>query len=54
MDNITIFTFQGANLLLITFENKSVQVFEEANGHFCYEFNFYDNSSDDIINDIMT
>lgn len=43
IDNLLMFNFQGVNLFLICFENQSVQVFESRNGHFIYEFNFYDN-----------
>lgn len=38
-----MFNFQGVHLCLICFENQSVQVFESNNGHFIYEFNFFDN-----------
>jgi hypothetical protein len=42
IDRIRMFTFQSVPMLLIAFENKSVQVFESQNGHFCHEFHFYD------------
>ena len=42
IDNMQIFTFQGTRMLLIAFENKTVQVFEASNGHYAHEFQFYD------------
>jgi len=38
-----MFMFQGTPLTLIAFENQIVQVYESNNGHFIYEFTFYDN-----------
>ena len=43
IDSCLMFSFQGTLLCLIAFENQTVQVFESGNGHFTYEFNFYDN-----------
>lgn len=46
IDELVMFAFQGTKMLLIAFENQSVQVFESGNGHFVYEFSFYDNVID--------
>jgi hypothetical protein len=41
-----MFTFQGTPMLLVSFENHTVQMFESGNGHFMHEFSFYDNVFD--------
>ena len=43
IEEMVMFRFQDNYLLLIAFENKSVQLFECKNGHFIHEFHFYDN-----------
>lgn len=48
IDELVMFQFQGIKMLLIAFENQSVQVFESDNGHFTYEFSFYDNVIDNF------
>jgi hypothetical protein len=46
IENMMMFTFQGTPMLLVTFENHSVQMFESGNGHYAHEFLFYDNVFD--------
>jgi hypothetical protein len=46
VDNLMMLTFQGTPMLLVTFENHTVQLFESGNGHFAHEFLFYDNVFD--------
>ena len=46
IENLQMFSFQGTKMLLIAFENKTVQVFEAQNGHFAHEFHFQDNVFD--------
>ena len=36
--------FKNMYFLLVIFENKSVQVYDYATGHFFYEFTFLDNT----------
>lgn len=36
--------FKNMYFLLVIFENKSVQVYDYATGHFFYEFSFLDNT----------
>ena len=46
IESLMMFDFQGTQMLLVTFENHSVQMFESSNGHFAHEFLFYDNVFD--------
>ena len=41
-----MFTFQGMQLMIITFENRKVKLFEVETGHFQSEFSFVDSSLD--------
>lgn len=36
-----MFTYQGTEMLLVTRDNKSVQVFECGSGRFVHEFKFF-------------
>jgi hypothetical protein len=38
-----MFSFQGNEMLLVTRENRAVQVFEQKTGKFVHEFEFYNN-----------
>ena len=44
--NLALFTFQGVQLMIITFENRKVKLFEVETGHFQCEFQFLDSSLD--------
>ena len=48
IDSVIMIEFQGTPLLLITFENHSVKLFESENGHFVHEFHFNDNINDEF------
>jgi hypothetical protein len=50
IDNMVMFTFQGVTMLLIAFENKTVQMYDSSNGHFLHDFVFYDNVFDQFAN----
>ena len=40
IENMVMFQFKGIVHLLVSFENKSVQIFEYETGHSIYEFDF--------------
>lgn len=48
--NLVLFTFQGVQLMIITFENRKVKLFEVETGHFQSEFLFVDSSLDTYTN----
>ena len=50
IDNMVMFAFQGVTMLLIAFENKTVQMYDSSNGHFLHDFVFYDNVFDQFAN----
>ena len=43
IEQMLMFQFQGNEMLLVTRENRAVQVFEQRTGKFVHEFEFYNN-----------
>jgi hypothetical protein len=41
IEQLLMFSYKGTNMLLVTRDNKSVQVFECSNGRFVHEFKFF-------------
>ena len=52
INNLIMFTYQGVQFLIVSFENARVKLFDASTGHFEQEFFFYDNSTiDDKLQD---
>ena len=47
INNLIIFTFQGVQFIIVSFENAKVKLFDASTGHFEQEFFFYDNSTNE-------